>query len=195
MLMFSAIRHLSYAIVATLALVFSMTGGALAAGSPHGLTGPTGAKGETGATGPQGVTGTTGAAGATGATGATGELGATGASGATGPVGATGSTGPQGATGPSGATGPAGPGNTYTVLSSFLPFPGQTATVTTLCHSGDVVIGGWTEAENVTNITGDTRFAEIAATHIGGQGWTATATGTATEPSFLAVRAVCLHMG
>ncbi len=70
-------RHLSYAnVAATLALIFSMTGGALAAKhylisstkqiSPsvlRRLRGARGPKGATGATGPTGATGATGAAG------------------------------------------------------------------------------------------------------------------------------------
>jgi hypothetical protein len=148
--------------------------------SAAGVTGATGAAGVTGATGPQGTKGATGSTGATGAMGA---------------VGSTGATGPQGATGPSGATGPAGPANTYTV-ESFQNLTGGTVTLTALCHSGDVVIGGYTQAEGVQNLTGDKRFAEIAGVGPApaGQGWTATATGTGAEISFLDVYAVCLHM-
>lgn len=79
-------RHLNYAnVVATLALFFAMTGGALAAKhflitstkqiSPsvlkklHGANGKTGAKGATGATGAAGATGATGAAGSKGEAG------------------------------------------------------------------------------------------------------------------------------
>jgi hypothetical protein len=79
-------RHLSYAnVAATLALVFAMSGGALAANhylisstrqiSPkvlkalHGATGRQGAPGATGATGPAGPTGNTGLTGEKGATG------------------------------------------------------------------------------------------------------------------------------
>jgi hypothetical protein len=163
-----------------------------------GATGPTGAAGATGSVGKQGVQGVTGDTGATGATGATGDAGSngpTGAAGATGPAGATGATGSEGVTGPSGPTGPAGPGNTYKV-ESFQLISGETVTLTPLCHSQDVVIGGWTQAHEVQNLTGDKRFAEIAP--VGptpaSQGWTATATGTAAPDSFLLVVAVCLHM-
>lgn len=129
----------SYASVAAIVtLVFSMTGGALAASRHHskapvrqvlrGATGPTGPEGREGKEGPSNV-GTTGVAGergprgpegptgqrgyngvtgATGATGATGERGEKGTTGATGPAG--GPTGPQGATGATGASGtPGGP--------------------------------------------------------------------------------------
>jgi hypothetical protein len=159
-----------------------MTGSALAAMN-EGVQGAQGARGATGATGPTGATGATGAAGATGATG---------------PAGATGATGPQGATGPSGATGPAGPGNTYTVAEHENLLEGETATATAKCHSGDVVIGGWTNASNVTNLKGDTRSAGVGTGEEPSfQGWTATATsaGGVGHPSSFTVHAVCLHLG
>jgi hypothetical protein len=70
--------------------------------------------------------------------------------------------------------------------------------VTTLCNGGDVVIGGWTQAGEVENLTGDKRFAELApmGTEPGGQGWTTTATGVhnPNHVSFVVVTAVCLHL-
>jgi hypothetical protein len=182
--MFSAIRrHVSYAnVAATLALVFSMTGGALAAKrylinstkqiNPKVLRLLQGNR----TVGPKGATGATGAAGV---------------------AGATGPQGPRGATGPSGASGPMGPGNTYKVESFELLSSGQTATLTPVCHSLDVVIGGWTQAGGVQNLTGDKRFAGIAPAGQpapASQGWTTTATGTLAIPSFLSVVAVCLHV-
>lgn len=109
-------RQFSYAnVVATVALVFAMSGGALAASryvihstkqiSPkvlkklRGKVGPKGAKGTTGATGATGATGTTGVAGTPGATGATGVAGTPGATGATGEEGPTGKEGKEGAAG------------------------------------------------------------------------------------------------
>jgi hypothetical protein len=97
--MFSAIRrHMSYAnAAATLALVFSMSGGALAA--KHYLINSTtqinpkllkALKGKTGPKGPQGnggPPGKEGAAGKGGATGATGSIGLQGPTGAQGPQG------------------------------------------------------------------------------------------------------------
>jgi hypothetical protein len=82
-------KRLTYAnVTATLALVFAMSGGAMAANSylinstkqinPKVLKKLTGKPGKTGATG---ATGTTGATGATGATGGTGKEGAPGAPG------------------------------------------------------------------------------------------------------------------
>jgi len=110
--------HLSYAnVAATLALVFALTGGAVAAsnhggsgGSSHGtLTasvakkkskkkststrGPAGPKGATGATGPAGPAGPTGPAGAAGAKG---ENGANGSSGNNGEPGTPGTPGASG---------------------------------------------------------------------------------------------------
>jgi hypothetical protein len=113
-------RHISYAnIVATLALVFAMSGGALAASrylitstkqiNPKvlkSLKGNNGAPGANGATGPAGAQG---AQGATGPGGATGPAGPAGPAGAKGDTGAAGKTGAAGATGPTGPAGPAGP--------------------------------------------------------------------------------------
>jgi hypothetical protein len=87
-------RRLSYAnVTATLALVFAMSGGALAANhylinstkqiNPKvlkklkGSRGPTGAAGAPGATGPSGKNGTNGSAGANGKNGETGPAGTT----------------------------------------------------------------------------------------------------------------------
>ena len=72
---------------------------------------------------------------------------------------------------------------------------GETATLTPLCNSLDVVIGGYTQAEVVTNLKGDQRYAEIPGIGPtpGAQGWTATATG-AGEGAFMDVTAVCLHV-
>jgi hypothetical protein len=159
-----------------------------------GATGPTGPTGASGATGPQGVAGATGATGATGVPGSDGATGASGVQGATGPAGPT---GPAGATGAAGATGPAGPGDTYTVESFQNLIIEETVTLTPLCHSHDVVIGGYTQAEGVTNLTGDQRYAVIAGSAEeapAAQGWTATATGTRDRPDFLDVVAVCLHV-
>ncbi len=124
-----------------------------------------------------------------------GATGATGVQGATGPQGSTGPQGEPGPQGPSGATGPAGPGDTYTVDSFENLLVGETVTLTALCHSHDVVIGGYTQAEGVTNLKGDQRYAEIIGTGEapGAQGWTATATGASLEGDFLDVYAVCLH--
>jgi hypothetical protein len=144
----------------------------------------------------KGATGPAGAAGPAGATGATGPAGISGSNGATGATGATGPQGEPGPQGPPGATGPAGPGDTYTVESFENLISGQTATLTPLCHSHDVVIGGYTQAEGVADLKGDQRFAEIegaGGTPPAPQGWTATATGTGSEPDFIDVTAVCLH--
>jgi hypothetical protein len=91
-------RHLSYAnVVATLALLFAMGGGALAAGhylitsthqiSPkvlHKLRGNAGSAGKTGASGVAGAPGKTGASGSTGAPGPKGSPGEPGLPGAPG---------------------------------------------------------------------------------------------------------------
>jgi hypothetical protein len=91
-------RHLSYAnVAATLALVFTMSGGALAANhylinstkqiSPKVLKKLKGTTGRTGAGGALGAAGAAGAAGATGKEGAKGSTGPEGAKGFTGPGG------------------------------------------------------------------------------------------------------------
>jgi hypothetical protein len=120
MTMFSAIRkHLSYAnVAATMALVFALTGGAVAATS-HSGGGSTGSKASASVTpvatvakakkkaaprstrGPAGPKGATGAAGATGATGAAGPTGPAGAAGAAG-AGTPGAQGVQGEKGTNG---------------------------------------------------------------------------------------------
>jgi hypothetical protein len=116
---------LTYAnVAATLALVFSMSGGALAAGhylinsknqvNPKvlkALKWARGSKGAAGAAGPGGPTGAVGATGPIGAEGRRGQPGLngdTGLQGETGEPGAAGSTGAQGVTGPNGATGEKG---------------------------------------------------------------------------------------
>ena len=130
--MFSALRkrmRFSPAtVIAGLALVFAMTGGAYAAKkylitstkqispsvlkSLQGKAGPAGANGAQGAAGPagpQGAAGVGGAKGDAGAAGKDGSAGTAGPAGATGPKGETGLKGSNGAAGAAGATGPAGP--------------------------------------------------------------------------------------
>jgi hypothetical protein len=125
--MFSALRrrlHVSpTAMIATLALVFAMTGGAYAAKkylitstrqispavlkSLKGKAGPAGAQGLAGPAGPQGAAGTAGAKGETGAAGLRGADGKEGPTGKEGPAGKTGKEGSPwmaGGTLPSGKT-------------------------------------------------------------------------------------------
>jgi hypothetical protein len=129
-------------VMAVVALVFAMSGGAYAANkylitstkqiSPKvlkalkGANGKNGANGINGAVGPQGPAGAQGAKGAsgeagesipgitgpTGAGGKTGIAGPTGANGIPGITGVTGGTGANGITGPTGPTGPTGAGAT-----------------------------------------------------------------------------------
>jgi len=135
--MFKQGRAFNYAnVTATIALVLSLSSGALAADhylinstkqiSPkvlrelRGRGGNAGATGATGSAGASGVTGVPGAAGPQGATGAagtpggaTGATGAEGATGATGAEGHAGATGAEGEPGAIGATGAAGSALAY----------------------------------------------------------------------------------
>jgi hypothetical protein len=109
-------RHFNAtSIVAVIALVFAMTGGAYAAKkylitstkqiSPKVLTALKGANGKNGVAGPVGPAGAAGA----GTVGAAGPQGPAGAAGAKGEQGSPGPKGEPGAPGPKGATGPPGP--------------------------------------------------------------------------------------
>jgi hypothetical protein len=150
--MLSAIRrrlHFSPAmVIAGLALVFAMSGGAYAAKkylitstkqiSPkvlkqlQGKAGLAGAPGVAGAQGVQGPAGPAGPAGAGGAKGETGPAGARGEKGVTGAAGAKGATGASGATGytetlPSGKT----ETGTWSIYTQFVEpaFPGTLASI------------------------------------------------------------------
>ncbi|MGH2864040.1 MAG: hypothetical protein ACRDJX_02195 [Solirubrobacteraceae bacterium] len=120
-------RRLTYAnVTATLALFFSISGGALAAEhylvnstaqiNPkvlRQLRGARGRQGLAGVAGSTGATGPSGPAGATGPAGPAGPRGGEGATGATGPEGKTGAKGErgqQGEEGKEGKEGPEGPG-------------------------------------------------------------------------------------
>lgn len=115
--MFSLIaRRLTYAnIAATLALLFAMSGGALAAShylisstkqiSPKVLKSLKGTNGANGATGATGATGAAGPVGPTGPAGAKGETGLQGKEGKEGIEGKAGKEGKEGKTGATGVTG------------------------------------------------------------------------------------------
>ncbi len=126
--MFSAIRsRITYVnVVATLVLVFAMTGGALAAKkylitstkqiSPSVLKSLQGKAGAAGANGAQGAAGPAGPAGPQGAAGTAGAKGDAGAAGKEGPQGKQGATGASGTTG---FTDTLPPGKTETGVWSF----------------------------------------------------------------------------
>jgi hypothetical protein len=136
--MFQLLRkHINPAtIMAFVALVFAITGGAFAATGSGGSGGNTSAKTSASAThvtltasaakskaktkaGPRGPAGPKGATGATGPAGANGTNGAAGAKGETGPQGVQGVQGVQGETGAPGAKGETGPeGKPYEHLPS-----------------------------------------------------------------------------
>jgi hypothetical protein len=176
--MFSRMRkHFTYVNVAmTLALVFVMTGGALAANhylitstkqiSPKvlaalkGKTGGAGSQGSQGAQGPQGPAGSkgeTGPGGKEGTAGKNGEKGEKGTSGTTGPAGTTGSAGATGPKGTTGSTGTTGPEGSPWAVGNKLP-SGATETGTWADHGSktngeqvDVAISFTLRVENANN--------------------------------------------
>ncbi len=118
--MFSAIRKrvTPATVIATIALVLAMSGGAYAAGkylitstkqiSPKVLKSLTGKTGPAGKAGTNGAPGANGAQGPAGATGPTGHAGASGETGAAGPAGAAGASGKEGKAGKEGSPWTAG---------------------------------------------------------------------------------------
>jgi hypothetical protein len=126
-------------VIATLALVFAMSGGAYAAKhylitstkqiSPKVLKALKGANGTNGAAGSPGATGPAGLGGAAGPQGAKGETGVAGPVGPQGPGGAAGAKGETGAAGAPGANGTNGTNGT-TGFTETLP-------------SGKTETGGW----------------------------------------------------
>jgi hypothetical protein len=134
--------RLSYAnVAATLALVFSMSGGALAANhylinstkqinpkvlktlkGGRGTSGTQGSQGAAGSIGPQGTSGSQGTAGAQGTTGLQGSKGLEGTEGPKGATGLQGLKGLEGTEGPKGATGPAGQARAYATITPGSPW-------------------------------------------------------------------------
>lgn len=163
-------------IVAVVALVAALTGGAIAANGtgndnatasakakkgPPGPKGPKGPKGAKGDTGPAGPAGPQGAKGDTGAAGPAGEQGPQGAKGDKGDKGDKGAQGTQGITGPEGDPWTLGgtlpEGETLTGAWSAFPFEGEgTAAISfpipledglDLTHAKIIQNGGTPEAE------------------------------------------------
>jgi hypothetical protein len=146
-------RRISYAnVTATLALVFAMSGGALAANSylinstkqinPKVLKKLTGKTGKTGSTGTSGAVGATGAAGLTGAQGQKGETGPKGEEGKEGPIGPSNAYGLSSTIGPTLKT--AGlqtvatlsnlPAGSYTIVATFDAFNFASSAVSVDCQ-------------------------------------------------------------
>jgi Collagen triple helix repeat (20 copies) len=130
------LRRLSYAnVTATLALVFAMSGGALAAN--HYLIN------STKQINPKVLKKLKGEAGKTGPPGSQGSAGAVGAQGPAGGAGPRGETGPKGETGPNGETGPKGEAG----LSALSTLPagqsesGEVAAVGSMPNLGNVIEG------------------------------------------------------
>lgn len=116
------------AIIAVIALVFAMFGGAYAATGGGGKATASKSKGKRGPTGP------TGPRGPKGATGAAGLSGAIGSAGAPGPKGDAGPAGPEGPEGKPGEPGPKGPEGSPWTAGGILP-------------SGKTETGTWGEGE------------------------------------------------
>lgn len=124
-------------VIAVIALVFAMIGGAYAASSESGKA-TASAKAKRGPRGPRGKTGPPGPQGPAGPAGSPGPAGLKGAGGADGPKGATGPQGPQGSQGPAGATGATG-ADGATGASGATGFSGFTETL----PSGKTETGYW----------------------------------------------------
>lgn len=166
--MLSAIRrHLNPGtLIAFVALIFAVTGGAFAAsGSSGGGTGGKGtarfartttlattAKSKAKPKAKTGPRGPAGPAGKAGATGAAGPAGTTGPAGPAGPGGPQGPQGPAGATGATGATGPAGTNGT-TGFTEKLP-------------TGKTEMGTWTLSIPPPNPTISHSFAQTAISFV-----------------------------
>jgi hypothetical protein len=145
-------------VIAVIALVFAMTGGAVAS-----TVGPTAAASKAAGNAPKNEgkqdlaqikgffnshrAGLRGPAGPTGATGPQGSTGNTGATGPQGPKGDTGAAGPQGAQGPQGpqgATGPQGPAGAARDVGSV--YPGDASTPASFRPEG---LKGWVSVTRV----------------------------------------------
>jgi hypothetical protein len=169
-------------VVAFVALVFAMTGGAFAVSSGQGGSGPraTVAKSKAkakGKAGPRGPAGKAGPAGPAGPAGATGPAGPAGAKGETGPAGPTGETGPAGPKGETGAAG--GAGTNGTSVTSKEVETGETA-----CegHGGSEFTAGSTKTFACNGQTGFTETLPSGKTETGT--WGGTGAGTPIAISF-----------
>jgi hypothetical protein len=167
-------RHLSYAnVTATLALVFAMSGGALAAShyviNSTKQINPKILKALKGRTGPHG---------AIGAAGAKGAAGSRGSSGATGSQGPTGGTGPSGISGYEVVEGPIGAGSGSGI---------NLATSTAKCPAGKHVLGGGFHTLSGANAT-----AYVAHDGpVGSTEWEAVLTSATTGAYTMRAFAIC----
>jgi Collagen triple helix repeat (20 copies) len=146
-------RRINFAnVVATLALLFSMSGGAFAAS--HYLISSTKQVSPKVLKKLRGKTGKRGPAGSTGAEGAAGKTGATGSTGATGATGVTGNQGVPGEEGPEGAEGPIGPSAAYeekSLTSSNLFTKAKTISVVVPAGSYDITAKAQEQNPEVIN--------------------------------------------
>jgi hypothetical protein len=180
-------------VIAGLALVFAMTGGAYAAKkylitstkqiSPSvlkalqgkaGVGGAPGAAGAPGVQGPQGAQGPAGSAGTAGSGGAKGEKGATGATGAKGATGASGATGYTESL-PSGKT----ETGTWSIYTAFVE-PGFPGTLTSISFA--IPLKGISEGTAYAFDLKETENEEFER-EIGGTKKPTGCTGSVTEPT------------
>ncbi len=189
-------------VIAVIALVFAMIGGAYAANDngnatasakakkgprgprgpkgPKGDTGPAGPAGAAGPAGPAGLKGANGADGAKGDTGAKGSNGAAGAKGATGAAGATGATGPEGSPWTAGGTLPSGETETGVWQTSPQAEPGTVSVQVSLPIPLETALAGGGGEDN--------QFIFLAA----GEGGTEKCPGTLQDPQ-AAPGSVCIY--
>lgn len=198
-------RHLSYAnVVATTALVFAMSGGALAAShylidstkqinptvlkqlKAKGATGPAGAPG---AAGPQGPAGPSGSPGTKGEQGLPGQPGEQGLPGQPGERGLPGLQGPLGAPGAKGEQGSPGISE-YQVVDGSFENSSQTgineARASATCPAGKSVIGGGNSTAG-----SDADVYIVSSAPNGTAEWEAVATAASEERYELVAVAIC----
>jgi hypothetical protein len=179
--MFSALRkrmHVTPAtVIATLALVFAMTGGAYAA-NKYLIT-------STKQISPKVLKRLKGASGKAGANGAAGPAGAAGARGPTGPAGPAGAVGPQGPQGVAGLKGESGPPGA--------PGKNGTSGFTKTLPSGSTETGTWVVSATENNPATQISFAIPLASelaegnvhYVNKEGNGTTCPGTLAEPAAL----------
>jgi hypothetical protein len=99
-----------------------------------------------------------------------------------------GEVGPQGDTGADGSTGSA---STYLVVN-FSDSVSKALTLTAMCNSGDLVIGGYARGESVKLFGSSEAVNDFGGASIGDQGWTAHVVPLYDPPRTFYVAAMCI---